>query len=78
MIARGHVQNGIVILDEGVQFPEGQEVTVVANERLTVSSQSLVMSPHSVLDIAPVSVGSILRPQTTEDDLLEEMLDEQP
>jgi hypothetical protein len=31
--------------------------------------------PHSVLDIAPVSLGVLLRPLTTEDDLLSEMLE---
>ena len=28
MIARGRVQNGVVVLDEGVRLPEGREVTV--------------------------------------------------
>jgi hypothetical protein len=29
MIAYGHVQNGVVVLDEDVRLPEGQKVTVV-------------------------------------------------
>ena len=28
MIARGRVQNGVVVLDAGVRLPEGREVTV--------------------------------------------------
>lgn len=28
MVAHGHVQNGVVVLDDGVRLPEGQEVTV--------------------------------------------------
>jgi hypothetical protein len=32
--------------------------------------------PHSVLDIAPVSLGRVLRPLSPDDDLLEEMLRE--
>ena len=28
MIARGRVQNGVVVLDGGVRLPEGREVTV--------------------------------------------------
>ena len=29
MVARGRVQNGVVVLDNGVSLPEGQEVTVL-------------------------------------------------
>jgi hypothetical protein len=29
MVARGRVQNGVVVLDNGVRLPEGQEVTVL-------------------------------------------------
>jgi hypothetical protein len=29
MVARGHVQNGVIVLDDGVPLPEGEEVTVV-------------------------------------------------
>jgi hypothetical protein len=29
MVARGHVQNGVIVLDDGVRLPEGQKVTVV-------------------------------------------------
>ncbi len=32
-------------------------------------------SPHSVLDIAPVSLGQVIRPLGSEDDLLGEMLE---
>lgn len=30
MVAKGRVKNGVVVLDEGVHLPEGQEVTVLA------------------------------------------------
>jgi len=30
MIARGRVHNGVVLLDDGVRLPEGQEVAVLA------------------------------------------------
>lgn len=30
MVARGRVQNGVVVLVDGVHLPEGQEVTVLA------------------------------------------------
>ena len=31
MVARGRVQNGVVVLAEGVHLPEGQEVTVISS-----------------------------------------------
>jgi hypothetical protein len=33
-------------------------------------------SPHSVMDIAPVSLGRMIRPLGPDDDLLGEMLDD--
>ena len=68
MVARGHVQNGVVVLDDGVRLPEGQEVSVLV--RLAANEKT-----HSVLDIPPVRIGSVLRPLTSEDDLLAEMLE---
>jgi hypothetical protein len=29
MVARGHVKNGVVVLDNGVRLAEGQEVSVL-------------------------------------------------
>ena len=37
MVAHGHVQNGVVVLDDGVRLPEGQKVTVVTS---TLEQQS--------------------------------------
>ena len=65
MVARGHVQNGVVVRDDGVQLPEGQEVTVCA--ALAAGAKL-----HSVLDIPPVNVGAVLRPFVSDDDLLSE------
>lgn len=70
MVTRGHVKNGVVVLENGVHLPEGQEVTVLAPD-----AWSSVARPHSILDIAPISVGALLRPLTTDDDLLGEMLE---
>ena len=33
MVARGRVQDGVVVLDNGVRLPEGQEVTVLRTPR---------------------------------------------
>jgi hypothetical protein len=71
MITRGQVKNGVVVLANGVRLPEGQEVTVLAPGAWPTSTR-----PHSILDIAPVSVGGVLRPLTAEDDLLGEMLED--
>jgi hypothetical protein len=70
MVTRGHVKNGVVVLADGVRLPEGQEVTVLAP-----GAWSTIARPQSILDIAPVSVGGVLRPLTAEDDLLGEMLE---
>lgn len=71
MVARGHVKNGVVVLDGDIRLPEGQEVTVIAQDAEEARR-------HSVLDIPPVDVGAILRPTTADDDLLGEMLEGRP
>ena len=70
MVAQGHVKNGVVVLANGVRLPEGQEVIVFAP-----GAWPTVARPHSLLDIAPVSLGAGLRPLKAEDDLLGEMLE---
>lgn len=70
MVARGRVQNGVVVLEEGVCLPEGLEVTVLGRDTALAGPPS-----HSVLDIPAVSLGSVLREPTAEDDLLGEMLE---
>jgi hypothetical protein len=74
MVARGRVQNGVIVLENGVRFPEGQEVTVVALTTASTPGQ-LQGGGHSVLDIPTVSVGAVLQPLTSDDDLLAEMLE---
>ncbi len=69
MVARGRVENGVVVLEDGVRLPEGEEVTVLTSGKAQENSKR-----HSVLDIPPVSLGSIL-PFTADDDLLGEMLE---
>ena len=75
MVARGRVQNGVVVLDNGVRLPEGQAVTVLAPDTVPTSPRLEGVRPHSVLDIPPVSVGAVLHPLTADDDLLGEMLE---
>jgi hypothetical protein len=75
MVARGHVQNGVVVLEEGVRLPEGQEVIVVAHGATTGRGLLESSGPHSVLDIPSVSLGRVLRTQAADHNLLDEMLE---
>ena len=75
MVARGQVQNGGVVLDNGVRLSEGQEVTVLAHGTASPSPRREGSRTHSVLDIVTLSLGSVLRPLTSDDDLLGEMLE---
>jgi hypothetical protein len=68
MVARGRVQNGVVVLADGVRLPEGQEVTVLAPAPAGPPT-------HGILDIPPVSLGAVVRPFTADDDLLGETLE---
>lgn len=76
MVARGRVRNGVVVLDESVRLPEGQEVIVLGPATAPVAPSAPETSPHSVLDVPVVSLGSVLDTQTADDDPLGEMLDE--
>jgi hypothetical protein len=78
MVSRGHVKNGVVVLDNGVRLPEGPEVTVLSAGAAPGASPSEGPRPYSVLDIPTVSVGAVLCPLTSNDDLLGEMLEGQP
>jgi hypothetical protein len=75
MVARGRVQDGVVVLDNGVRLPEGQEVTVLAHATVPPAPRIEGSHSHSVLDIATVSLGSVIGPLTFDDDLLGEMLE---
>jgi hypothetical protein len=74
MVAHGRVQNGVVVLDNDVRLPEGQEVTVLAPDPMPADLPVEGTRPHSVLEILTVRVGAVLRP-LTDDDLLAEMLE---
>jgi hypothetical protein len=78
MVARGHVHNGVVVLDDDVRFPEGQEVTVFAGAATPAQPALRDSSPHSVLDIRCISLGAVRHVQNTDDDLLGEMLEGRP
>ena len=73
MIAQGHVHNGVIVLDDDIHLPEGQEVTVLASVELARDARP--KRSHSVADIPSVSLGAVLRPLGPDDDLLGEMLE---
>lgn len=75
MVARGRVQNGVVVLEEGVRLPEGEEVIVLGPATVPAALALSGTPPHSVLDVPPVTLGRILHGLTGDDDLLGEMLD---
>jgi hypothetical protein len=52
VVVRGHVRNGVVVLDAGVQLAEGQEVTVLAHESVQGAS-------HSQCSLARQTAGMI-------------------
>ena len=73
MVARGRVQDGVVVLDNGVPLPEGQEVTVVAHATVPPAPQMEGMRSHSLRDIATVRLGSVPCPLNSDNDLLGEI-----
>ncbi len=68
MVARGRVKNCVVVLADGVHLPEGQLVTMPVPPPPDPHT-------HGVLDIPPVSLGSVFRPPSPDEDLLGEMLE---
>ena len=79
MVVHGRVQNGVVVLEDGAaRLPEGQEVTVLAHGPVSPSARIEGARTHSVLDIGTVGLGAVLRPLTSDDDLLGEMLEGRP
>jgi hypothetical protein len=61
-----------------LQLPEGErrELLVEIERRPSMDlARANAPKPHSILDIPPVSVGAVLRPLSSDDDLLDEMLE---
>ncbi len=75
MLIRGRVENGVIVVDSGATLPQGLEVTVIAELVATDSQLERPKTGNSVLDIPTFSFGEILRPLSSDDDLLGEMLE---
>ena len=52
----------------------GEEIVITRDDR-PVAKLTGTNAPTSLRDIKPTSVGSVLRPLSTDDDVLDEMLD---
>jgi hypothetical protein len=74
MVLVGRIQNGVVVLPGSKLLPEGQEVTVIVPEPTRAADGR--PAGHSILDIPPISLGPALRPLSSDDDLLGEMLED--
>lgn len=46
MVARGHVQNGVIVLDDDVRLPEGQEVAVTVGPPPPLEGRKYHVSPE--------------------------------
>ncbi len=57
MVGRGRVQDGVVVLDNGVLLPEGQDVTVLAHAIVPPARPIEGLQAHSVREIATLSSG---------------------
>jgi hypothetical protein len=75
MVIHGRVKNGVVVLDKGVCLREGQEVTVLVPGKPPERAPGEGFQAHSIPDIPAVSLGAVLRPLTSDDDLLSEKLE---
>ena len=60
-------ENGVLKLEHPLPLKD--------REKVRVTVESLALGGHSVLDIRPISLGQVLSPVITNDDLLGEMLE---
>ncbi len=77
-LGEGRVRDGVVVVDEGVCLPEGQEVAVMTHDMASTSPQLELSRSHNVLDVPTVSLGSVIGPLLFDDDLLGEILEDRP
>jgi hypothetical protein len=73
MRVQGRARDGVVVPDEGVRLPERLEVTVRAQRTASDTRRMVGTRSHSVLDIVTGGLGLVLRPLTSDNDLLGEL-----
>ncbi len=62
------------IYEDGFLKPQ-QPLPLRNREKVRITVESLDREPHSVLDIPPIHLGSVLSPLSAGNDLLGEMLE---
>lgn len=79
MVIRGHVQNGVVVLDDGVRLLEGQEVTILASPRSNPLQQkdASIDVPKERKDALHQLIGIWKTDLAPSDEQIERMLDQQ-
>jgi hypothetical protein len=75
MIARGHVKNGVIVLDEGVQLPEGQTVTVVTPALDEVSGPITVSKERQEAALQLIGILKTDQPPPSDEEV-ERIIDE--
>lgn len=60
--------------ENGILKPD-RPLPLTEREKVRVTVERMAPGPHSVLDIPPVSLGSVMAPARTDEDLLGEMLE---
>lgn len=60
MVARGRVRNGVVVLDDGTLFPEGQSVTVLAHSPENDLVQPARSDHHRRVPVREIAAGAAL------------------
>jgi hypothetical protein len=73
MELEGVIHGGAIVPDNPLSLTDGTRVRVKVSPAPEVGDRS--RPRHSVLDIAPVSLGSVVSTQSPDDDLLGEMLE---
>jgi hypothetical protein len=75
MEIQGIVQNGVIVPSDSAALRDGTRVRILLTP---TQAEPTSKKGRSVLDIQPVSVGTILALPTSEDDILGEMLEGRP
>lgn len=74
MVARGHVQNGVLVLEDGVCLPEGQKVTVFP--RVLEEPRGPIRSPKEQREAALCLIGIWKTENPPSDEDVEKIIEE--
>lgn len=74
MVVRGHVKNGVVVLDGDVRLPEGEEVTVVAPAQPPLQTKDEVSEERRKAALDLIGMWKTDNPPSDEE--VEQIIDE--